>query len=55
MNNDSDNPAATETLKFFCEFNAMCIQDAAAMMCKHPDRVNHPMFQEVPVFQSEQQ
>ncbi len=44
MNNDGVNPTAVETLKFFCELNTIYIQDAAAILCKYPDRVNHPMF-----------
>jgi len=47
------NATAVEVLKFFCELNAIYIQDAAALMAKHPDRADHPMFKEVPVFQSE--
>jgi len=51
--NDGSNQTAVEVLKFFCKPNTICIQDAAAMMILCPERCNHPMFEEVPAFQSE--
>jgi len=51
--NDGSNQTAVEVLKFFCELNTIYIQDAAAMMILYPEQCNHPMFKEVPVFQSE--
>jgi len=52
--NEGSNATAVEVLKFFCEINTIYIQDAAALIAKYPDRADHPMFKEVPVFASEQ-
>lgn len=49
------HPTALETLKFFHQLNKFFIQDAAAMAVQSPDRVNgHPLFNELPVLQSEE-
>ena len=52
--NGGSNATAVEVLKFFCELNTIYIQDAAALIAMYPDRADHPMFKEVPVFASEQ-
>jgi Centromere DNA-binding protein complex CBF3 subunit, domain 2 len=51
---DGKNQTAIHTLKFFCELNKIFIQDAAAMLLLHPDRERHPLFNEIPVFSSDQ-
>jgi len=53
MNNEGVNPTAVEVLKFFCELNTIFAQDTAAMIVQFPDRVNHPMCREVPLFRME--
>ena len=48
------HPTALEVLKFFHHLNKFFFQDAAAMMIKWPDRLDHPLFKELPVFASEE-
>lgn len=49
---NGENPTAIHTLKFFCEINKIFLQDAAAMLLLHPERADHPLFNELTVFSS---
>jgi len=50
---DTDNKHQTchHVLSFFCELNKVFLQDSAALLCFFSERANHPMFQELLVFQ----
>ena len=41
---DGRHQTAYETLRFFCDLSTILLQDAAAMMCLHPDRMDHDLF-----------
>ena len=49
-----ENQTTLCTLKFFCTLNTIFIQDAVAMMIMHPDRKDHPIFEEFQVFSSQE-
>jgi Centromere DNA-binding protein complex CBF3 subunit, domain 2/Transcriptional activator of glycolytic enzymes len=50
IQNDDEGTKQTalHVLKFMCDLNAVFLQDAAAMMCLHPERSDHVMFESMP-------
>jgi hypothetical protein len=44
---------ALSVLKFLTELNKVFLQDAAAMIIKFPERVDHAMYQHIPVLQTD--
>ena len=49
---DEEHPTAIHVLMFFCKLSIVFLQDAATFMLTE-DR-DHPMFETMPVFQTEQ-
>ena len=54
LTTDGENQTTISTLKFFCAINTIFLQDAAAMMILHPERKEHPLFDELAVFAAPQ-
>jgi hypothetical protein len=50
----SDHPTCLHVLNFFAKMNEIFLQDAAAMLILHPDRAGHPIFEQMPLFASQQ-
>ena len=51
---DSSKYTALGFLRFMKEINDILLQDAAATMLLHEERCNHPLFEDIPVFSSDQ-
>ena len=49
--NGSKNQTALHVLDFFRDLNKIFLQDAAALVVKHPARAEHTMFRMLPVFE----
>ena len=49
-----DHQTTIHVLRFFEELNRVFLQDAAAMIALKPERVEHSMYEEIPVLQSEE-
>ena len=54
MDKDGEKTTARQVLQFLCELNRVVLQDAAAMLVLHPERVSLPLFRDVQVFSSEE-
>jgi hypothetical protein len=48
------HPTACHVLQFLCQLNEVFMQDAAAMQVLHSNRADHPLFQTLPVFESDE-
>jgi hypothetical protein len=49
-----DHPTAMFVVRFFIDMNRIFLQDMTAMAVLHPDRTDHPIYREFPLFQSTQ-
>jgi Centromere DNA-binding protein complex CBF3 subunit, domain 2 len=49
-----DHPTAMHVLRFFMMLNRVFIQDATAMVVLHTERMDHPLYREMPLFSSQQ-
>jgi Centromere DNA-binding protein complex CBF3 subunit, domain 2 len=50
----NDHPTAMFVVNFFMQMNRIFIQDMTAMAVLHPDRMEHAVYKEFPVFNSTQ-
>jgi Centromere DNA-binding protein complex CBF3 subunit, domain 2 len=50
----SDHPTALFVVNFFMQMNRVFIQDMTAMAVLHPERTEHPIYKEFPLFNSTQ-
>jgi hypothetical protein len=50
----ADHPTAMFVVRFFMEMNRIFLQDMTAMAVLHPERMEHAMYREFPLFQSTQ-
>jgi hypothetical protein len=47
-----DHPTLMYVMRFFIQMNVIFVQDTTAMAVLHPERMNHPIYREFPLFSS---